>query len=151
MGAATVTPTTRVKPSAPSLRRCIIANDCTRLWPIGRPPSSKKIYHAAGLLRSSPAAWSAQLVSPRAHPWHLTQPVPNFRVSPQGCTPFPENREINRETKRSRCAAHNGLSQMLHHLHARGAKRTRGGTAAHCRTIHIKNQALRPQGVPEKP
>src|ERR1700733_3740994 len=93
MGAATVTPTTRVKPSAPSLRRCIIANDCTRLWPIGRPPSSKKIYHAAGLLRSSPAAWSAQLVSPRAHPWHLTQPVPNFRC----LTPGVHSREINRD------------------------------------------------------
>jgi hypothetical protein len=53
---------------------------------------------------------------------------------------FPENREINRETKKSRCAVHNGLLQML--VHPRCVQRTRGGTAAvaHCRTIHIKNQ-----------
>jgi len=57
--------------SAPSSRKCTIANGCTRRWPTGLPPSSKQIYRAAGLLRSSPAAAPSSLnLSSRPKRWH---------------------------------------------------------------------------------
>jgi hypothetical protein len=50
-----------------------LANTCIQHWPIDRLPSLKQICRRQGALRRNPDRRSQQ-------------PVPNYRVSPQGCS-----------------------------------------------------------------
>ena len=74
MGEPIETLTTRAPRLVPSSSRSTIDSDCTRPWPIDRRPSSRQAWRRTWLLRSSPARYRS------------TQPVPNYPVSPQGCS-----------------------------------------------------------------
>src|SRR6266481_5220566 len=86
-----------------------IASGSTRHWHIDRPPSSRPTYLGKGVPRPPQAARSLRRYGGRARerlapPSHInnrglsplrrrprrvpSQPVPNFCVSPQGCTPL---------------------------------------------------------------